>query len=507
MTHSSVAHIPGSTRHAPPGRLLGEIDPQTRVEVSVYLKDIAQPPARISRRALREARHGRLAHKFAAIAKFATANGLEVTLEDPARRLVKLAGPAEKIQAAFGAKLQRFEHAGRTFVGRSGSLSVPHDIVDQIESVLGLDTRPQATSKIAFPRMPEQASGYLPNAVAAFYGFPQGTGKGECIALIELGGGYNESDVTAAFGAMNLAPPTVVAVPVSGGVNAPGDPNGADGEVALDIQVAGGAAPGARIAVYFAPNTDQGFVDAISAAVHDEQNGPSILSISWGSAESTWTQQSVASMGTAFADAVALGISVFAASGDSLAADGVSDGEAHVDFPASCPAVVGCGGTKLTAESGKIAGETVWNSDGGGSGGGVSTLFPLPDYQDKAGVPISVSTGKPGRGVPDVAGDADPNSGYRIMVDGQSQIVGGTSAVAPLWAGLFALLNEARGTAVGQPHAALYADPQALRDITQGDNKTGSIGYAAGPGWDACTGLGTPDGAALLQAFAPPKTS
>jgi kumamolisin len=461
----------------------------------------------VSRQALREARHGRLVHKFAAIAKFAAAHGLAVTLEDPARRLIKLAGPAEKMQIAFGAKLHHFEHEGRDFVGRSGSLSAPSDIVDQIESVLGLDTRPAATSKIAFPRVPAQASGYLPNAVAALYGFPSGTGKGECIALIELGGGYNDSDVTAAFGAMKLAPPIVVAVPVSGGSNAPGDPNGADGEVALDIQVAGGAAPGAKIAVYFAPNTDQGFVDAITAAVHDEENAPSIVSISWGSAESVWTQQSVTSMSSAFADAVSLGVSVFVASGDNLAADGVSDGQAHVDFPASCPTVVGCGGTKLTAQSGKIADETVWNSDGGGSGGGVSTLFPLPDYQDKAGVPVSVSTGKPGRGVPDVAGDADPNTGYRVVVDGQSQIVGGTSAVAPLWAGLFALLNAARGTSIGQPHAILYAGPQALRDVTQGNNETSGVGYEAGPGWDACTGLGTPDGAALLQAFASPATS
>jgi kumamolisin len=172
-----------------------------------------------------------------------------------------------------------------------------------------------------------------------------------------------------------------------------------------------------------------------------------------------------------------------------------------VDFPASSPYVLGCGGTKISTSGNTLTEETVWNSDGGGTGGGVSALFPKPQYQNKANIPVSVSTKKPGRGVPDVAADADPNSGYDVVVDGQNQVIGGTSAAAPLWAGLIALINEARGSSIGQPHATLYANSSALRDITAGNNESDGIGYRAARGWDACTGLGSPNGAALISLF------
>lgn len=494
--------LPDSHRSAPSGEKTGAVDPNQHAEISVYLKaPAAHSPDRAS---LQQSRRSQLAAPVARLKDFAAEYGLTVTLEAPVRRLVKLAGPLGKLQDAFGTTLDVMEHKGKAFRGRRGTLNVPSDLSGYIESVLGLDTRPAATPKIAFPRIPEAATAHLPNQVALLYGFPAttGLGKGQCIALLELGGGYLDADNKAAFDAMGLAPPTVIAIPVSGGSNAPGGTDGADGEVALDIQVAGGAAPGARIAVYFAPNTDQGFVDAITAAIHDDVNKPSVLSISWGSAESQWTPQAVNSMSTAFADAAQLGVTVCAASGDGLATDGVSDGAAHVDFPASSPYVLGCGGTKITNSANTLTAETVWNSDGGGTGGGVSALFQLPPYQDKAKVPVSVSTNKAGRGVPDVASDADPNSGYSIIVQGQSQVIGGTSAAAPLWAGLVALINEARGSAIGQPHATLYANASAFRDITQGNNKSGGIGYQATAGWDACTGLGSPKGEALVSAFA-----
>jgi kumamolisin len=438
------------------------------------------------------------------LGRFAAEHGLEVILRDPSRRLVKVAGPIAKLEIAFGTKLRHFEHRGLRFRARTGPLTVPTNLSEKIESVLGLDNRPVATSKIAFPRAPEAVVSHLPTAIAAFYGFPKtlAQGKGQCIGLIELGGGFRASDNEAAFGAMGLTPPQVIAIPVSGGGNTPGKDVGADGEVALDIQTAGGAAPGARIAVYFAPNTDQGFVDAITQAVHDSENATSVLSISWGSAEGSWTQQAIISMTSALKDAASLSVTVCAASGDGLAGDGVNDGKAHVDFPASSPYVVGCGGTRIDTGDSSIGNETVWNTgSGGGTGGGVSALFPVPSYQANAKVPVSISTKKKGRGVPDVAADADPNSGYRIVVDGENQAIGGTSAAAPLWAGLFALINESRGRPVGQPHTNLYAHPTAFRDITQGDNRIGNLGYSAGPGWDACTGLGAPDGSALLRAF------
>jgi kumamolisin len=307
---------------------------------------------------------------------------------------------------------------------------------------------------------------------------------------------------------MKLTPPKVVTIAVGSGANAPGKDPDADGEVALDVQVAGAGAPGAKLAVYFAENTDQGFVDAITQAVHDADNAPSVMSISWGSAENVWTAQAVAAMTSAFQDAAESGVSVFAASGDGLATDGVDDGQAHVDFPASSPWVVGCGGTSLQISGEKLTGETVWKSNGGGTGGGISTLFPIPAYQRGIQLPPSVNkASKAGRGVPDVSADADPDTGYRVVVDGQDQVIGGTSAAAPLWAGLFALINEAAGKPVGEPHTALYAHAAAFHDVVSGDNKVGNLGYSASPGWDACTGLGTPKGEAILSIFEEAATS
>jgi len=448
------------------------------------------------------------AEVFARIAAFAQSHNLTVVESDPARRLVKVSGKMSDLGAAFGANLALYKHASGTFRGRTGPLTAPSDIANDLEAVLGLDQRPIATPKLVKPAAAAANTSFFPNAVAALYGFPQtpGKGAGECVAIIELGGGVSDSDTQAAFQAMGIPAPKVIPIAVSGGVNQPGkDPN-ADGEVALDVQVAGGAAPGATFAVYFALNTDQGFVDAITEAVHDATNKPSVMSISWGSPESNWTQQAITAMTSAFADAAQAGVSVFAASGDNLATDGLTDGKPHVDFPASSPWVVGCGGTALQVAGGAPTGEHVWNNNGGGTGGGISDLFPVPVFQTGVKLPAeahAVHKKHPktsgGRGVPDVAADADP--GYRVVVDGKAEVIGGTSAAAPLWAGLFALVNEAAGKAVGQPHAKLYANPTAFNDVTQGNNKAGSVGYSAGAGWDACTGLGIPKGAAITKAF------
>jgi kumamolisin len=295
----------------------------------------------------------------------------------------------------------------------------------------------------------------------------------------------------------------VSSVSVDGAANAPtGDPNSADGEVALDIEVAGALAPGAKIVAYFGPNTDQGFLDAITTAIHDTTNAPSIVSISWGGPESTWTAQALSSFDAAFADAATLGITVCVAAGDNGSSDGVTDGEAHVDFPASSPHVLACGGTSLAASGATIESETVWNdgSQGGATGGGISGTFGLPAWQQNAGVPPSVNPGAPvGRGVPDVAGNADPQTGYVTLVDGQSGVIGGTSAVAPLWAALTALLNEQSGASLGFLNAQLYAQTTSLNDITVGNNGA----YSAGPGWDACTGLGSPNGTLLAASLSP----
>lgn len=501
-----VVELPGSHHPAPSGlRALGRVPEDQPITVSLYLRpDAAAAPHTgvvTSRAAMRMAREGAQVETMAQIAAWARGAGLELAGHEPARRLVRLSGTARALEQAFDTELHHYELANGTVCrGRQGALHVPADLAGRITAVLGLDTTPIATPKFVPHRGATPPPGFLPTEVGQLYGFGGADASGECIAIIELGGGYTDSDNQAAFAAMGLPVPEVIAVPIDGAANSPGDGSGADGEVALDIQVAGGVAPGARLAVYFAPNTSQGFADAISQAVHDEGNRPSVVSISWGSPEDGWSGQAIAAMHQAFGDAAELGVSVFAASGDSLATDGERDGKPHVDYPASDPLVVGCGGTRITAAAGAITGEVVWNSNGGGTGGGVSSLFAKPDYQAKADVPTPAAKGG-GRGVPDVAGDADPDSGYRIVTGGQTGIIGGTSAVAPLWAAIVAGLNRGRAAPIGTPHALLYAHPGALRDITSGDNRSGRTGYAAKAGWDACTGLGSPKGAALRSAF------
>ena len=503
---SLLRELPGSD-HPPSASVnaeaLGRVPDGETITVSIYLKPRPEDAARFHSRATlgahRAETHG---PDLAAIRGFAAAHGLDVVAEEPARRLVQIRGGVRDVEAAFGTELHVVKRGGDTFRARTGALHLPAELIDRVDAVLGLSTTPVATPKIVPHRGPTPPKGYLPTEVASLYGFADANAdaSGQCIAIVELGGGYTAADNQAAFKAMGLVVPKIVAVDVDGAKNNPADTSGANGEVALDIQVAGGFAHGAWLAVYFAPNTSQGFVDAITQAIHDQTNTPAAVSISWGSAESVWTPQDITAMSAAFADAAKLGVTVTAASGDALATDGVADGKAHVDYPASDPSVLGCGGTFLATSAGKITAETVWRSNGGGTGGGVSVLFAPPAYQHSLKLSVKGHKGG-GRGVPDVAGDADPDSGFRIVTNGQSGVIGGTSAVAPLWAAVAVVLGKALGKPIGAPHAMLYGTPSALNDVTSGDNKSGAIGFTAKPGWDACTGLGTPNGDRLRKLF------
>ncbi|HLY32669.1 MAG TPA: S53 family peptidase, partial [Ktedonobacterales bacterium] len=352
--------------------------------------------------------------------------------------------------------------------------------------------------------------------VGALYNFPTNLdGTGECIGILEFGGGFSQSDLQTYFQQINLPVPQVTAVGVAGATNQPGKDQDSDGEVLLDIEIAGSLAPGAKIVVYFAPFTEQGWVDAINAAIHDTQNRPSIVSISWGYPEGQdiWTSQAIQTVNQAFQAAALQGITVCAASGDDGSRDQVNDGLTHVDFPASSPYVLACGGTSLQFSGGDFTGEKVWNNGssqqgGGASGGGVSDRIAQPSWQ-KGIVPPSVNPGNHvGRGVPDVAGNADENSGYAILADGQQLAgVGGTSAVAPLWSALVARINQRLGKRVGFFSPLLYSQfgkTKAFNDVTSGNNDpTGGQlgGYNSGPGWDACTGWGSPNGTVLLNAL------
>lgn len=436
-----------------------------------------------------------------AVEQFLQQHDIIVIESNLARRSVIAKGSVGDIEAAFDVSLKAHTQGEQNYHVLTEDIGIPTELRGIVTGVFGLDTRPVARPMFQvakrdgkFISHAQSPQSFNPNQLIQIYGFPTTvTGTGQCIALIELGGGFTQGDITNYFNGIGLTPPEVLSVSVNGGQNSPSTPDSADGEVLLDIEVAGAIAPGAKIAVYFAANTDQGFMDAITQAIHDTDNKPAVISISWGSAEINWTQQAMDNFNESFKTAAAIGVSICVAAGDNGSSDGQTDGKVHVDFPASSPYALACGGTKLETSGNTIISETVWHeSSTSATGGGVSTYFALPDYQQNANVPGELDTNFKGRGVPDVAGNADPDTGYNVLVDGQQMVIGGTSAVAPLMAGLIALLNEQSGKAAGFINPVIYANPALCRDITSGNNNTtsGNTGYSAGPGWDACTGLG-----------------
>jgi len=540
--------LPGSSRKIPRGaKLLGPSPSQQRIQVSVRLRSrrganplkevlaaqAAQSPRQreyLSRREYAE-RFGADPADVAQIEAFAHAQELTVISVDMPARIIRLEGTVAALSAAFGVKLSRVRIDGAERRVRRGEIFLPAQLRSIVLGVHGLDNRPVASPHFRIApanrragKRVASADSFLPSEVARLYGFPAGlSGAGQCIAILEFndldktgqpdGAGYKTSDLQGFFRKIGVAMPAVTAVGVDGGANLPGR-SGSDGEVVLDIEVAGAIAPGARIAVYFAPNTTSGFIDAVNAAVHDDMRRPSVVSISWGGPEDPDGQsapQFLDGLNEAIEQAAAMGVTVCVAAGDDGSADMSKgwDGKPHVDFPASSPYSLACGGTALKASDTHINDETVWNDglSGGATGGGVSNYFARPGYQEHLDMPSSPK-GLKGRGVPDLAGSADPNTGYRIFLDGTWQVIGGTSAVAPLMAGLLTLINEQLqkqfSTTAGHINAIVYAKggTVAFRDITVGNNDVeGKLHgeYSAGPGWDACSGLGVPDGGKLLR--------
>ena len=501
--------LPGSERPKLPSTAAPKTTPpKSRLTVSVILK--RKRPLKITRRPTRVSRadykklYAADPKSMQLVRNFAREFNLKVEPDPTAvtRRTVQLTGSVADMQKAFGVTLQQTSIDGTEYHTREGAIHLPKSLDGAVEAVLGFDNRPQARPHFRIRRPRAASSGYTPPQVAQAYQFPAtASGAGQTIGIIELGGGYRQADLAAYFKSLGLAAPAITAVLVDDGTNSPTTASGADAEVMLDIEVAASVASGAKIAVYFTPNTDQGFLDAITTAVHDTTNKPSVISISWGGPESSWTQQALTALDAACQSAAALGITITVAAGDDGSSDGASGN--NVDFPASSPHVLACGGTKLVASGASISSEVVWNetaNDEGATGGGVSNVFSLPTWQANADVPAP-SNNAGGRGVPDVSGDADPETGYTIRVDGETVVIGGTSAVAPLWAGLIAVANQQLGTTVGLIQPAIYAAKSAsgFRDITEGNNGA----FSAGPGWDACTGLGSPIASKLIPLLAP----
>ena len=542
MASKKTFLIPGSQKKPlKNAKVIAPAPADERLEVTVRLHPRnplpkAQDLLRLSEVPLQQLTHAQYEERYGAgdkdialVRKFAKKHNLNVVQESAARRSVILAGTVADFNQAFGVSLQTYAYPSGTYRGRTGSIQIPAELASVIEGVFGLDNRPVASRhNLRVPAVATAAHPFTAVEVAQFYNFPTGLdGTGQTIGIIELLGGYRPSDLDTYFSGLGLGAPTVIPVSVDGGTNAPSSANSPDSEVVLDIEVAGAVAPRAKIVVYFAPGVaSNNFLDALTQAVHDTVNSPSVISISWGAPESIPPTSFHIQFDQALQAAAMLGITVCVAAGDNGAADegpNEWDGEAHVDFPSASPFALSCGGTRLITANGAIVAESVWNQNQadvpvdsfGSSGGGVSGAFPLPAYQQKANVPLSLNPqGSQGRGVPDVAGAGDPATGYTILVDGQQEQVGGTSAVAPLWAGLIARINQTLNARVGFVNPQLYAlaaNSGAFRDITVGNNRVSyqsfnNVGYDAGSGWDACSGLGSPNGtklASLLHSDTP----
>jgi hypothetical protein len=540
QTPLSTYVLPRSERHARPGSKKTTLaDPNELLTISVRVRRKRGAPGLPDPVHAATAPKGHRAYpsreEFAAlygaaqsdldkVGAFAKAHGLDVLESDAARRTVVLKGSTAQVSKAFAVELANYQGASESYRGREGAIHLPADLVDVVEGVFGLDNRRMAGPHLvtaetaangpAAGAIPvENTAALTPPQVAKLYGFPTvPNATGQTIAIFEFGGGFKTSDVQLFFSHVGATMPTITTVSVDGQANNPGT-DGYTTETLLDIDVAGSVAPGAKLVVYFAPWTEQGWVDIVTKAVHDAVNRPSVISISYGWPENMqfgtldWSLQAIQAVNQTFQEAAAMGVSIFVSSGDQGSHCQASDNKAHVEYPGSDPFVTCVGGTVISNVSGTSFTENTWTP----TGGGVSDIFKapafaLPIWQNWAGAPGSVNDGHRGRVVPDIAGNASPASGYVLYQNGAAVgPVGGTSAAAPLYAGLAALLNAALAEPVGYLNPNLYALPYGYvyRDINDGASNAygGSPGYTSGPGYDACTGLGSLNGTALEHAL------
>jgi kumamolisin len=498
---------------------------------------LSTPPARRRRLSAEDfaPKYGASADDIAKVEAFARQHGLTVVDTHPARRTVVVSGTVGQMSDAFAVELGRYEHTvargGRdkpqkeTYRGRNGFIHAPRALADVIVGVFGLDNR-RISKRTRVPGDPPNTHPMSVDQVRSLYNFPTNSAAGQAIAIFSEGG-YQQRDIIKTFSP--ASPPSIVDVDVDAS-----NSGAADLETTMDICIAGLAAPGAKIAVYFTTHDQRGWVDLLGRAVHPHPIDPvcSVISSSYffsnGDDDDQMYTEGIAlawlvAVNLALEDAALQGVTFCTASGDygvdTSAHTPTPDGDieddrrAHVIYPGSDPWALSCGGTTIGNINGSSFDEYVWkdsNNAGGflsqaqATGGGVSDRFPLPSYQTDAGIPVSINDGHVGRGVPDVAANASPNSGYPFYLGGQPVISGGTSAAAPLWAGLIAVINAAFGENLGFINPALYALGSGyFRDITGAPGPTdnglnGVAGYPAGPGWDACTGWGSPDGVALL---------
>ena len=477
---------------------------------------------------------------LAAVRKFGAAHGLKTVSSDAFRRCVVLSGPIDRIGRAFSVEFVAVQHPLGTFRSHRRRPLLPESIHSVVECVLGLDDLPSAETHLTIlhrdrvPRMDRKA-------LLAAYRVPSRLhGKGECVAVIELGGGLHKRDFRRYFEKLRLPAPRLRVRQVGGAKNDPADPadirkvwaameNGhfspckpftfsgnpaVDAqaewtiETTMDLQIAGTVAPQASLLLIQAPGNDQGQYHAITAAIADGRNAPSVLSCSWGSNERTQTPALMLALDRWFQAAAVLGMTVCFSSGDrgdGTMCDPPGKKTFCIEFPACSPHVLAVGGTTLEPKAGT---ETAWKQDIAGlpmsGGGGFSSIFALPPWQQKATIdpaqwlPAGASSGD-GRAIPDVAAKADYDTAFSVIVGGTEVCTGGTSASVPFWGGLIAVLNQGLKGRAGSINPLLYDGTldAGIRDITKGD--TGF--FHAEKGWDPCTGWGSPDGEALLRAL------
>jgi len=468
-----------------------------------------------------------------AIEKFAAAHHLTVTRNEPASARLGLGGTVADISDAFGVKLFDYSHPKLgEFHARTGPVMLPAEIGDAITGVFGLNNHrvlrrlPQRhqTFDARMPSGSQARPWFIPTELGAIYNFPNADASSQCIGLLEFGGGVEQSDVTAYFQKIGVPAPSIQIVAVDGVGTDPAADLNSTGEVMLDVDIAGALAGGAKVAVYFSTFDEKGLVDILSTVINDQANDPGVLSVSWGWDENQpfnngilWSAAAIDHVNHSLLAVAQLGITVCVSTGDDGSEAQVKDGRAHVNFPATSPYALAVGGTTLharkAADGQTAVTELVWNDGpGSGTGGGVSDITPVPSWQEGR-VPRSINPGNfAGRAIPDVAANADPATGYLVMNGGKFGIVGGTSAAAPLWASLITRINALTGARAGNLNALLYGTigpAGVLRDITSGNNDTDGLldgQFAAGPGWDACTGWGVPDGAKLLAALKSPAS-
>jgi kumamolisin len=529
----SYVVLPGSQRAVLPGaHVLGAADADEWIELTIKIrrrKPLPEPaglPGKVMTREELGAEYGAAPEDINKVKTVLTTLGLSVLKESPISCSIRVGGRAGVVESIFLVKLFHYSHPVGNYRGRTGEIHIPAELDGIVTAVFGLDNRKlvkrrpikkRRTSLDLATRAEASRAWFFPAELATIYSFPAGAGQGQTVGLLEFGGGYFASDLATFCQDAGVSVPTVQAISVN---NTPtNQKDGAEDEVMLDVEVVAGVCPAATIVVFFSTFDEGGWVDAVDTAVHDTQFPLTVLSCSWGYAEDAsggWTAGAITSINETLQSAALLGVTICVAAGDDGSSDGVTDGHAHVDFPAASPYVLAVGGTTLKKSSSGAITETAWKDgdglradNGGSTGGGVSTQFARPSWQT---VDIqSINPGSiEGRVVPDVAADASANTGYWTVVDGQGGVAGGTSAAAPLWASLVARLNASLGTPVGYLSPLLYgtgANGQALglsvcRDITVGNNDTASIGgYSAGPGYDAVSGWGVPVGSALLSGL------